>query len=222
MGNETTTTTTKIPQTMRAWVATRSGPVNDVLAFKTDHATPAPPKAGEIMIKVSHVSLNPGDIKMIAAKPMIFKKSALGGMDFAGEVVQLGPALAAAEQRTMRLGAIVAGTVPLSYILKGAGSLAEYLVVPAHAVVEKPDGLEESVAAALLGIVGQTSVCLWRASGLKKGDRALVNGASGGVGCVFTQVLHALGVHVTGVCSAKNEALVRRLGADEVSVIFFS
>ncbi|KAI8955375.1 zinc alcohol dehydrogenase [Xylaria longipes] len=200
----------EVPQTMRAWVAFGAGHVKDVLEFKTDWPTPMPPKAGEIMIRVSYVAINPGDAKMIV-KPIPFRKTAIIGMDFAGEVIQVGPSTP-----DLRLGMIVAGTIPMANILRGVGSLAEYLVVPAHAVVEKPNGLDERVAAGLLGIVGQTCIVLLRAANLQKGDRVLLNGASGGVGCVLTQMLCGMGMHVTGVCSARNESLVRKLGAQEV------
>ncbi|KAI1178346.1 zinc alcohol dehydrogenase [Nemania sp. FL0916] len=202
------------PKMMKAWVAFGTGNINDVLKLKTDWPTPAPPKAGEIMIRVSYVAINPGDAKMLM-KPIPFRKTAIAGMDFVGEVIQIAP-LPPTSASNVSLGTIVAGTVPLLNILRGVGSLAEYLVVPAHAVVPKPEGLEEGIAAGLLGIVGQTSVTLLRAAGLQKGDKVLVNGASGGVGCVLIQMLRGMDVHVTGICSARNVALVRRLGANEV------
>ncbi|KAI0437922.1 zinc alcohol dehydrogenase [Xylaria telfairii] len=199
----------EVPQTMKAWVAYGAGHVKDVLELKTDWPTPMPPRAGEIMIRVSYVSINPGDAKMIA-KPIPFRKTAIAGMDFAGEVIRIGPSTP-----DLRLGMIVGGTIPMVNILGGVGSLAEYLVVPAHVVVEKPDGLTERAAAGLLGIVGQTSIVLLRAANLQKGNKVLVNGASGGVGCVLIQMLRGMGVHVTGTCSARNEFLVRKLGAQE-------
>ncbi|KAI0400016.1 zinc alcohol dehydrogenase [Xylaria palmicola] len=201
---------TEIPQTMTAWIAFGTGDVANVLELRTDWPTPMPPKAGEIMIRVSYVALNPGDAKMIA-KPVPFRKATVAGMDFVGEIVRVGPSVP-----DLRQGMLVAGTVPMINILRGVGSLAEYLVVPAHAVVEKPENLEETVATGLLGIVGQTSVVLLRAANLRRGDKVLVNGASGGVGCVLIQMLRGMGVHVTGICSSRNEPLVRRLGAQEV------
>lgn len=204
---------------MKAWVAFGAGKINDVLQLKDDWPTPAPPKAGEIMIRVSYVAINPGDAKMIT-KPIPFRKSSIAGMDFAGEIVQVGPP-ASASVPGLRLGMVVGGTVPMTNILRGVGSLAEYLVVPAHAVVEKPTGLDEGLAAGLLGIVGQTSIVLLRAANLQRGDKVLLNGASGGVGSTFIQMLQGMGVHVTGICSARNESLVRRLGAEEVRISVF-
>jgi len=206
----------KIPKTMKAWVAFGAGRIEDVLRLETDWPTPAPPRAGEVLIRVSYVAVNPGDAKMMV-KTIPFRKTCIAGMDFAGEVVQVGGGSSSSGFPTaLRVGMIVAGTVPLSHILRGVGSLAEYLVVPAHEVVEKPDALNESAASGLLGIVGQTSVALLRAANLQKGDTVLVNGASGGVGSVLIQALRGIGVHVTGLCSGKNAPLVQRLGAEEV------
>jgi len=52
---------------------------------------------------------------------------------------------------------------------------------------------------------------------LRAGDRALVLGASGGVGQLAVQIAkHVCGGFVVGVCSAKNRDLVNALGADVV------
>ncbi|KAI1384352.1 zinc alcohol dehydrogenase [Hypoxylon trugodes] len=203
-----------IPKTMKAWVATRAGVYKDVLELKANWPTPPLPKAGEIMIRVSYVALNPGDIKLMALR-IPCKQDTIPGMDFVGEVVQVGPS-ASKSNLDMDIGMVVAGTVPVANILCGTGVLAEYAVFPAHMAVMKPVTLDESVAPGILGVAGQTTAVLLRAADLKKGERVLVNGASGGVGSILLQALRGMSVHVTGVCSAKNEAFVRRLGAEEV------
>ncbi|TVY46632.1 Zinc-type alcohol dehydrogenase-like protein [Lachnellula occidentalis] len=206
---------TTIPKTMKAWIAIRAGPPQDILQLKPDWPTPAPPTAGEITIKISYAALNPGDAKTMLSR-ISCRSNSIRGMDFVGEVVQVGPlASTFTASSNVRLGMIVAGTVPTMHLLRGVGVLAQYMLLPADAVVEKPEGLEERVAAGLLGVVGQTNVVMLRASNVKKGDRVLVNGASGGVGCISVLVLSGMGMHVTGVCSGRNEALVRRLGAEE-------
>jgi NADPH:quinone reductase-like Zn-dependent oxidoreductase len=83
-------------------------------------------------------------------------------------------------------------------------------------VQPRPPALSfEEVAA--IPLAGRTAmVCLRDASGLREGQRLLINGASGGVGTFAVQLGHALGAEVTGVCRTRNVDLVRSLGAKHV------
>lgn len=101
-------------------------------------------------------------------------------------------------------------------VATGHGSLAEYVPVPASLVSRIPDGfgLRESAG---LGIVSQTAmIAMGEAGGLGKGDRVLVNGASGGLGSMIVQLAKSYGAEVVGVCSGVNEEMVKGFGADEV------
>jgi len=48
------------------------------------------------------------------------------------------------------------------------------------------------------------------------GQKALINGGSGGVGMFAVQIAIVLGAEVTGVCSSRNVEMVRSIGADHV------
>lgn len=204
----------ELPKTMKAWCFDRRGKPKEVLELRIDAPVPSAPKAGEVMIRVSYVAINPADYKLMDHR-IPFRYPATPSIDFVGEVVQAGN-LSSSSSENVRVGMTVAGSVPTMLIIRGVGVLAEYIVLPAHAVVEKPRHLQESVAAGLLGVAGQTSAVVLEKAVLHKSDRVLLNGASGGVGCILVQVLCGMGIRVTGVCSSRNEALVRRLGADEV------
>jgi len=204
----------ELPKTMKAWRFARRGKAKDVLELKTNAPIPSAPKVGEVMIRVSYVAINPADYKLMEHW-IPFRYPATPSIDFVGEVVQIGN-LASSSPVNVNVGMIVAGSVPTMQIVRGVGVLAEYIVLPAQAVVEKPRDLQETVAAGLLGVAGQTSAVVVEKAILQKGDRVLLNGASGGVGCILVQVLCEMGVRVTGVCSSRNEAVVRKLGADEV------
>lgn len=47
---------------------------------------------------------------------------------------------------------------------------------------------------------------------LKKGEKVLINGASGGVGLYAVQFAHIIGAEVTAICSQKNFELVESFG----------
>lgn len=51
---------------------------------------------------------------------------------------------------------------------------------------------------------------------LKKGQKILVNGATGAIGSAAVQLLQYFDVNVTAVCDTKNIELVKSLGADKV------
>ncbi|KAK3369696.1 hypothetical protein B0T24DRAFT_533570 [Lasiosphaeria ovina] len=201
---------------MKAWVVARRGAPRHALQFKTDVAVPAAPRTGsDLLVKVSHAAINPADAHFINVLPtwLPFRRAPTPGMDFAGEVVAAGPA---APPELAAPGTRVAGAMGVAQVAFGKGSLAEYVLVPAHLVAPVPAKLSDAEAAGLFGIAGQTAEIVTAAAAVGPGKRALVNGASGGVGSLVVQILKAQGAEVFGVCSGANVEMVRRLGADEV------
>jgi NADPH:quinone reductase-like Zn-dependent oxidoreductase len=96
------------------------------------------------------------------------------------------------------------------------GCHAEYKCMPEDgAVALKPANLTYDEAAAI-SFGGTTALSFFRRAKLQRGERVLINGASGGVGTAAVQLARHVGAHVTAVCSAANGELVRSLGADEV------
>ena len=96
------------------------------------------------------------------------------------------------------------------------GAFAEYAAVAEGSLARKPSNLEFAEAS-VVPISGFTALQGLRdRGGIRPGQRVLVVGASGGVGTFAVQIAKALGAEVTGVCSARNEELVRSLGADRV------
>lgn len=74
-------------------------------------------------------------------------------------------------------------------------------------------GFEEATAAAYGGLL---ALQFLEKAGVRRGQRALVYGASGTTGTIAVQVLKHRGAHVTGVCATAHLDLVRSLGADAV------
>lgn len=213
--------TTLLPKTMRAWLVNRAGPPSPTtLQLQTIPApspSPFPPTGTNILVKISHAALNPVDLHLINTLPtwLPFRRRPpfAPAFDFSGEVAALGPAVP--ESLGISVGTPICGALNLAQIVAGRGTLAEYLVCDAHLVAVKPEGVTSAQAAGLMGIAGQTTALMVGFAGVKAGQRALVNGASGGVGSILVQALSGKGLTVYGVCSAGNDGLVKRLGAVE-------
>lgn len=97
------------------------------------------------------------------------------------------------------------------------GANAEYITLAeTEAIAPKPRNVSFEEAAAISeGAI--TALPFLRDSGkIRKGDRILIIGASGGVGVYAVQLAKHFGAHVTGVCGPHNLQLVRDLGADRV------
>jgi NADPH:quinone reductase-like Zn-dependent oxidoreductase len=96
------------------------------------------------------------------------------------------------------------------------GCHAQYKCMAEDGMVAlKPSTLTFEEAAAL-SFGGTTALSFIRRAHLTRGERVLVNGASGAVGTAFVQLARHFGADVTGVCSTANLALVTSLGASHV------
>ncbi len=108
----------------------------------------------------------------------------------------------------------------LSHILAtgGIGGLQGTVVLPARYAVKLPPGKTLQSAAGLL-LAGCTADVQVSECAVAEGQRVLVIGASGGVGTMAVQMVREKvggeGV-VVGVCSGRNEEMVKGLGVDEV------
>jgi len=131
--------------------------------------------------------------------------------------------------KNTRLGVDFAGTVeavgknvtqfkPGDEVFGGkSGAFAEYLCVRAdRAITLKPADITFEQAASA-PIAANTALQALRDKGkIQKGQKVLINGASGGVGTFAVQIAKTFGAEVTGVCSTRNLDLVRSIGADHV------
>ncbi|RAK69384.1 NAD(P)-dependent alcohol dehydrogenase [Hymenobacter edaphi] len=180
----------------------------DVLQYG-EQPTPEP-RADELLVRVHASSVNPvdwkirgGDLKLVSG----FRFPQIPGRDVAGVVERVGAAV-----REFRPGDRVFGMVDSL-----GGANAEYAVLPARVAAALPASLSFEQAAAV-PLAGLTALQALRdRGGLQAGERVLINGASGGVGTLAVQLARLLGAgHVVATCGARNAALVRGLGADEV------
>jgi NADPH:quinone reductase-like Zn-dependent oxidoreductase len=124
------------------------------------------------------------------------------GTDFSGTVESVGEHVT-----RWRPGDLVFG--------EADGAWAEYTVASQDSIAAVPPMVTPQEAAAL-PLAGTTARMCLEAARLRYGDHILINGASGGVGTFAIQMARARGVHVTAVCSARNAAQAKALGADTV------
>jgi NADPH:quinone reductase-like Zn-dependent oxidoreductase len=96
------------------------------------------------------------------------------------------------------------------------GAFAEYASAPEDALGPKPTNLSFEQAAAVPTAALTALQGLRNTGEVRRGQKVLVNGASGGVGTFAVQIARALGAEVTGVCRGSNADLVRSLGAAHV------
>lgn len=164
------------------------------------------PEAGQLLVRVHAAGVNPVDWKIRngAGQRMGMTLPIRLGGEISGTVEQVGAGVTG-----FKVGDAVYGIIP-------AGGFAEYAVARASAVAPKPANVSFIEAAAIaLG-----ALTAWQAmfglAQLAAGQRLLITGGSGGVGSLAIQLAKAAGVHVTAMASARNEAYVRSLGADQV------
>lgn len=97
------------------------------------------------------------------------------------------------------------------------GGFAEKVVVPQHALVRLPAGVDYETSAALT-LAGSTAMhMLTDRAQVRSGDWALVIGASSGVGSAAIQIAKHLGAHVITTASSESKrSLAKHLGAEFV------
>ena len=96
------------------------------------------------------------------------------------------------------------------------GAYAEYVAVSEKVAAIQPHNMTHEEAGAV-PLAGLTALQGLRDSGkIQKGQKVLINGASGGVGTYAVQIGKVMEAEVTGVCSSQNIELVQSLGANRV------
>ncbi|MGH1550437.1 alcohol dehydrogenase catalytic domain-containing protein [Leifsonia poae] len=185
-------------------------PASDPEAFEVRSAPVPRARAGEMVVRVEAVSVNPADVKLRAGStpPNGFR---VLGFDAAGVVAEVGDGVS---------GFAVDDEVFYAGSIARPGSDQRYQAVEARLVGRKPANVTFGEAASL----PLTSLTAWESAfdrlsitAETEGD-LLVVGASGGVGSVLLQLVRARApkVRLIGTAGAANADWVRSMGAHEV------
>lgn len=169
------------------------------------------PRPGQVRLAVRVASVNPIDWKLRScgmASSDAPERPVIAGVDLAGTVEALGEGVS-----VFGIGDEVLGHA-------SGGAYAENALADVAALVAKPAVMSWEVAGALPVIV-TTAYQVLAQLGLGAGEDTagkvlVINGASGGVGVVATQVAAACGVSVIGIASERRQDEVTAFGAAPV------
>jgi len=169
----------------------------------------------EVLVKIHAASLTFSNLFLVSGKPfplrlmfgLLKPKIRIPGSDIAGMVEAVGKNV-----KRFRPGDEVFGDLSRC----GRGGFAEYVSVPENELGLKPANSSFAEAAAVPEAALVALQALRDKGRIRKGQKVLINGASGGIGTFAVQIAKYFGAEVTGVCGARNLDLVRSLGADHV------
>lgn len=177
-------------------------------AVSLDQIDPPTPARDEVLVRVHAAGINSFDWKIRDGLLQdVFKLPlpATLGIELAGEVVEMG-----ADVTRLAVGDRVMGT------WGALGAYADHVAVAASRLTRTPDGLADTVAAAIPVTALTAWQALFDAGGLKRGQTVLIHGAAGGVGGFAVQFARRAGARVIGTAQGMHAAYLRDLGADEV------
>jgi NADPH:quinone reductase-like Zn-dependent oxidoreductase len=211
-------------ETMKAIVYTEYGPPEVLQLKEVEKPTP---KADEVLIRIHATSLNFGDIAarnfgnishreffmplpfyLIGGLQFGFSKpkNTILGNEFAGEIEAVGK-----DVTSFKPGDQVFG-----YPGAQMRCNAEYRCLPE----DGPFGLKPTNVsyeeAAVVPYGALMAMDLLRKVDIQRGQKVLINGASGGIGSGTLQLAKHFGAEVTGVCGTPRLGFVESLGADKV------
>src|SRR5712691_4670789 len=199
---------------MKALVLRNHGALDD-LAVVSDYSIPTA-AAGHAVIRVRASSFNYHDVFTVRGMPGIkVPLPVVIGLDMAGEIAEIGPGVA-----VWKVGErVLVNPLNKKKGLMGEmldGGMEEFCLIAADQLIRMPDGVSFEQAASLPVAYGTAHRMLVTHNTIKKGDRVLILGASGGVGtgCVILSKL--LGAEVIA-CASSSEKMqkLKDMGADE-------
>jgi alcohol dehydrogenase len=188
----------------------------DKLRYVTDFPDPALID-GHVVIRVRATSFNYHDVFTVRGMPGIkVPMPMIIGLDLAGEILEVGAGVAGWKKG----GRVLVNPLNKQKGLMGEmmhGGLAEKCLVAADQLIAMPDQVTFEQAASLPVAYGTAHRMIITHNTIKKGDKVLVLGASGGVGTGCVLLAKMLGAEVISCASSDDKiARLKELGSDHI------
>ncbi len=165
--------------------------------------SPRPPADDEVAIDVAYSGVNFADIQMrLGFYPDAPKKPFVPGYEVSGRVTAIGKGVTG-----LRVGdAVIAGTY--------FGGYASHVTIPARQVFKLPSTVDLAAGAAIPVNYFTAQLALFEMARVRKGDRVLIECATGGVGVLAIQMAKHAGAEVTGLTTSPHKKeFIESLGA---------
>jgi alcohol dehydrogenase len=200
---------------MRALVLSQHGGLENLECVR-DYPMPVI-KEGHVIIKVGASSFNYHDVFTVKGMPGIkVPLPVIIGLDMAGEIIEIGENVSGWKTGDR----VLVNPLNKTHGLMGEmlnGGMAEYCLVSSDQLIKMPDAVSFVEAASLPVAYGTAHRMLVTHKTVKKGDRVLILGASGGVGTGCVILAKKLGAEVIACASGEDKmARLKEIGADEV------
>ena len=196
---------------MKAIVYKRYGPPEVAQICEVDMPVV---KDNEVLVKVHATTVNRTDCGFRSANyfivrffaGLVYPKNKILGNEFAGTVEAIGK-----DVSDFKPGDDVFGYDDTKF-----GAHAAFKVMRADgSLTTMPENVSYREAAAITE-GGHYALCDIRAAKITKGQKVLINGATGAIGSAAVQLVKYFGASVTAVCNTQNIDLIKSLGADTV------
>ncbi|MGQ0749747.1 MAG: zinc-binding dehydrogenase [Betaproteobacteria bacterium] len=188
----------------------------DKLQYVTDFPDPAA-QEGHVVIRVQATSFNYHDVFTVRGMPGIkVPMPMIIGLDMAGEILDVGAGISGWKPGDR----VLVNPLNRQKGLMGEmmhGGLAEKCLVAEHQLIRMPPDVTYAEAAALPVAYGTAHRMIVTHDTIRKGEKVLVLGASGGVGTGCVLLAKMLGAEVIACASSGDKlARLKELGADHV------
>ena len=172
---------------------------------------------GHVVIRVKATSFNYHDVFTVRGMPGIkVPMPMIIGLDMAGEILEVGRGVEAWKPGDR----VLINPLNRQNGLMGEmmhGGLAEKCLVAGHQLIRMPAGVSFAEAASLPVAYGTAHRMIVTHNTIRKGEKVLVLGASGGVGTGCVLLARMLGAEVIACASSADKiARLQELGADHV------